>query len=185
MYKIESLDHYGRGITKINNKITFVKNALPGETVNLRIKQEKKKYIETSVTKYIETSNNRTEAKCPYYESCGGCNIMHMSYNNQLKFKYEKVKNITRKYLNKDIKINDIVKSNNIFNYRNKVTFQVKDNIGFYKNNSYELINIGNCLISNKLINNSIKYLNKLNLKDIKKIICITGNNKLMIILET
>ena len=43
MYKIESLDHYGRGITHINNKITFVKNALPNEIVELNVDKEKSK----------------------------------------------------------------------------------------------------------------------------------------------
>lgn len=184
MYKIESLDHFGRGITKIDNKITFVENALPNEIIELKILNNKKSYIEACVSKYIEKSKDRKETNCPYYNTCGGCNIMHMSYDKQLEFKYNKVIDIFEKYLNNHIKINDIVKSKNIFNYRNKVTFQVKQNIGFYKTNSYELVRIDNCLLSDKLINDSIKYLNKLDLKNIKKITCRVANNELMIIIE-
>ena len=62
--------------------------------VNLKIKCEKKKYVEASVINYIQSSKERVETKCHYYDLCGGCNIMHMSYNEQLKFKYEKIKNI-------------------------------------------------------------------------------------------
>ena len=185
MYKIESLDHYGRGITKVNNKITFVNNALPGEIVNLKINKEKKKYIEAEIIEIVENSKDRISVNCPYYNLCGGCNIMHLTYINQLKFKQNKIKNIVSKYLNNNIKINDIVKSDNILNYRNKVTFQVKEKIGFYKKNSYELIGVNSCLISNKLINNSIKYLKKLDLSSINKITCRTGLNELMIIIET
>ena len=185
MIKIENLDHYGRGITKINGKIAFIENALPNEIIEIKIDKEKKKYIEGSVLKYIKESNERRNVPCPYYDSCGGCNIMHLSYENQLKFKQDKIRNIIKKYLNQDIKINSIVNSDSEYNYRNKVTFQIKKTIGFYKNNTYDIISIDNCLICNKLINNSIKYLKKLNLKDINKIICRTSLNQLMIIVET
>lgn len=185
MIKIESLDHYGRGITRIDGKIAFIENALPGEIIEVKIDNEKKKHIEGSVLNYIEKSNKRIDVECPYYNSCGGCNIMHLTYSDQLKFKQEKIENIAKKYLNNNVKINDIVNCDNKLNYRNKVTFQVKESIGFYKNNTYDIINIENCLISDKLINNSISYLKKLNLKEINKITCRTGSNELMIIIET
>jgi len=185
MIKIESLDHYGRGITRIEGKIAFIENALPNEIVEIKVNKEKKKYIEGNVLSYIEKSKERVNVNCPYYNYCGGCNIMHLSYPNQLKFKQEKIENIINKYLNKNIKINDIVGCDINTAYRNKVTFQVKESIGFYKNNTYDIINIDNCLISNKLINKCISYLKKLNLKDINKITCRTGSNQLMVILET
>lgn len=185
MFKIDSLDHYGRGITKIDNKIAFIENALPEEIIEVKIDKEKKKYIEGSVLKYIEKSIKRVNVDCPYYESCGGCNIMHLSYQDQLKFKQEKIENIINKHLKENIKINNIISSDTNTNYRNKVTFQVEENIGFYKNNTYKIINIDNCLISNNIINKSISYLKKLNLKDINKITCRIASNELMIIIDT
>lgn len=184
MIKIDSLDHYGKGITKIDGKIAFIENALPTEIVEVKINKNKKNYIEGSVKKYITKAKNRVNVGCPYYDFCGGCNIMHLPYNEQLKFKQEKIQNIISKYLNDNIKINNIISSDLNFNYRNKVTFQVKEKVGFYKNNTYDIINVENCLISNKLINNSIKYLKQLELKNIKKITCRTGSNQLMIIIE-
>ena len=185
MLKIDKLDHYGRGITKLANKTVFVENALPNEIVEIKVNKEKKNFIEASVSKYINKSNKRIESQCPYYNHCGGCNIMHLSYENQLNFKQQKINNIITKYLNTDTKINDIIKSDISEYYRNKVTFQVKKNIGFYNNETYDIINVNKCIISNKLINNSIQYLRKLNLKDISKITCRTGSNELMIIIET
>lgn len=185
MLKIEKLDHYGRGITKLDNKTVFVKDALPDEIVEINIIKEKKNYAEANVLKYIQKSNNRIEPKCPYYNSCGGCNIMHIPYEDQLKFKQNKIENIIKKYLNNEVKINDIVSSDRIDFYRNKTTFQVQEKIGFYKENTYDIINIDSCTISDKLINNSIKFLKRLNLKEITKITCRTGLNELMIIIET
>lgn len=184
MYKIESLDHYGRGITKIENKITFVKNALPGEIVEISITSNKNKYNEASVKKYIKKSNKRINVPCPYYNQCGGCNIMHLEYLNQLKFKQNKIENIVSKYLKEEIKINDIVKCDSPLGYRNKIELQVDKDLGFYDDNSHKIISIDNCLISNHAINESINYLKKLDLSKITKITCKTGNG-LMIVIET
>lgn len=185
MLKIEKLDHNGRGITKLDNKTVFVKNALPNEIVEIKIKKEKKKYIEADVIKYISTSKDRINPKCPYYDHCGGCNIMHLSYENQLKFKQDKIENIINRFLNIKTKLNNIVGSDTNEFYRNKTTFQIKEKLGFYNNDSYDIVSVDNCIISNSLINNCIKYLKELNLSDITKITCRTASNELMIIIET
>ena len=185
MIEINSLDHNGRGIGKLDEKIVFVNNALPNEIVEIKILKNNKNFLEADVDRYIKKSNIRVNSPCPYYEMCGGCDIMHLSYEDQLRFKQDKIKNIVDRYLKLDIKINEIVKCDNHLNYRNKVTFQVNHDIGFFKKNTYDIVNIDKCLISNTKINNSIKYLKQLNLKDIKNIICRVGLDKLMIIIDT
>lgn len=185
MLEITKIDHDGRGIGYINNKIVFVENTLPGELVDIKIIKEKKNYIEAEVKNFIKKSNIRTKSPCPFFPECGGCNLFNISYDNQLIFKQNKIENIVNKYLNQKIKINKIVKCDNELYYRNKTTFQIKETIGFYKNKSYNIIPVNKCLISNKLINNSINYLKRLELKYIKKIICRASNNQLMIIIET
>ena len=185
MIKIESLDHSGRGIGKLNNKIVFVNNALPGEIVEIKITNEKKNYIEANVTNYIEKSKDRIDSKCPYYEKCGGCDLLHMPYQLQLEFKQNKIINIVNKYLDNNVKINNIVKSDKEFNYRNKVTFHVNNNIGFFKDKTNEIVKIDNCLLVDTKINDCIKYLNKLDLKNISDITCRIGSNKLMIIINS
>lgn len=185
MIKITSLDHNGKGIGKLNNKIVFVENALPGEIVEINITKEKKNYIEATIKRIIKKADNRIEPICPYFFKCGGCDLLHINYEDSLTFKQEKIENIIKRYLNKNIKINKIVKCNNNFYYRNKTTFQIKEHLGFYKNKTYDIIPIENCLISNKLINDSIKYLKELDLSKINKITCRSSNNELMIIIET
>ena len=185
MLKIDSLDHNGRGIARLSNKIVFVENALEGEIVEINILNDKKNYIEANVSRYIQKSDERIDGLCPYYELCGGCDILHMSYSKQLEFKQNKIRNIVDKYLDKSIKINKIVKSNNQFEYRNKVTFQVKNELGFYKNKTNDIIKIDKCLLANKKINDCIEYLNKLNLNKIDKITCRSTSDELMIIIDT
>lgn len=185
MIEITSLDHNGRGIGRLNNKIVFVENALPTEIVEINITNEKKKFLEANVKSFIKKSNKRIESKCPFFLKCGGCDLLHLNYEDSLQFKQNKIDNIVSKYLKDTIKINKIVKCDNNFNYRNKTTFHVKEIIGFYKNKTYDIIPIENCLISSKLINESIEYLKKLDLKLISKITCRSSENELMIIIET
>lgn len=185
MIKIESLDHNGRGIGKLNNKIVFVSNALPGEIVEIKSIKEKKNYIEAEIINYIKKSDKRIDSKCPYYNECGGCDLLHLSYTDQLEFKKNKVINIINKYLNSNIKVNDIIKSDNVLNYRNKVTFHVNNNIGFFKDKTNDIISISECLLINNKINDSIKYIKKLDLKNINEIVCRIGSNKLMIIIDS
>lgn len=159
---IEKLDHQGRGIGRLNDKIIFVNNALPGEEVNVEITLEKKKFYEGKVIDIIKESNERIDSICPYFYECGGCDLLHLSYENQLKFKQNKVKEILTKYSkieNIETKIKDIIPSNNIFNYRNKVTFQVEENIGFYKKKSYDLIPISKCLLITETMNELLNII--------------------------
>ena len=109
---------------------------------------------------------------------------MHTDYLNQLKFKEEKINNIIKKYLKKNVKINNIVYSK-CENYRNKVKFQIGKKVGFFKNNSYDIVTVNNCKIINNRINNCIKFLNQLDLKKIKSITCRVAQDKLMIIIDS
>ena len=173
--KIIDEDNIGNGICKINNFVVFVKNGLLDEELEIKITNLKKNYAIGEIIKYIKTSNNRIEVKCKYYDSCGGCNFLHTSYENErnIKIKYlEKLFNRKIEYLNTRI----------INNYRNKVTLHVLNGkLGYYNDNSHELCVIDDCLLLDPKINLKINELNKMNLKDISEIMIRCINNKIMI----
>ena len=130
--KIEKLDNQGRGICYVNNKITFVENALPEEQVIIRFTKESKKFNEAEVLEYIMTSKDRVESPCPYFKECGGCELLNLSYENTCKYKKEKLENILSKYANIKTKV-EIVKCSNHLNYRNKITLKVENGkYGYY-----------------------------------------------------
>ena len=85
--KISKQDHFGRGLTFIDNKICFVDKALPNEIVDIDIVSEKKNYLEGKINKIIVESNKRIKPICPYYDKCGGCSLLHQEYSEQLEFK--------------------------------------------------------------------------------------------------
>lgn len=185
--KVETsnLDHYGRGIARIDGKTVFVNNALPGETVNIEITNTKKNYSEAKVLEYLKESSSRVKPKCPYYEVCGGCDLMHMDYSNQVSFKENKVKEVITKFtdLKPDI-IKSIIKSKTKFNYRNKITLHVKNGkVGFYQKDSNDIVEIKKCVVAKDEINEIISVINKeLDLEGINEIIIRSNTNTMLII---
>ncbi|MDD2181494.1 MAG: 23S rRNA (uracil(1939)-C(5))-methyltransferase RlmD [Bacilli bacterium] len=186
---IVAFDHQGRGIGKIFDKTIFIPNALVGETVKFKLTTIKKKYLEGELVTILKSSNNRIKPICPYFSECGGCDLMHISYDNQLKYKENKVKEIFTKFttINPSL-IRNIVSCNDIYNYRNKVTLQVNNEVGFYKKKTNEIVKISKCSISNDGINKIIKELNKLKSFDnIKQIVIKSSkfNNEIMVVIYT
>lgn len=179
-YKIERLDHQGRGITYINGKIAFVKDTLPGEEIELKIIKENSKLIEAEPTSFLKESQLRVKELCPYYKECGGCNLLHMSYEEQIKYKQSKIVDVMKKYadINSEV-IKQIVPCDRQFHYRNKVTLKVKEKLGYFKEKTYELIPIKKCLLVNDKINEIIKILNGYtDLSSIKEVVIKSFTDK-------
>ena len=118
---IDRLDDFGRGIAYIDDKVCFVENALVGEKVDIKVISEHSKFLEAKVVKYIKKSKDRVEVKCPYYDICGGCNLSHLKYKEENKFKLEKVKNIFKKFSNIDIDINKYTGISDVLIYNGKL----------------------------------------------------------------
>lgn len=182
--KIEKLDHFGRGITNINNKICFVENALPNEIVNIKITKETKKYFLAKTIDFIESSPHRIIESCPFYNECGGCNLEHLTYFKENEFKRRKVQELLVKFA----KINPTLVKETIFsdeyNYRNKVTFHGNGNIfGYYKENSNDLLKIDKCLLLDKRINEIVKLLQTESNK-ITELLIRTNNDSSKIMLK-
>lgn len=182
-YKIEKLDNFGRGISHINNKIVFISNALEDEVVDATTTYSNKKFDEAKVNEIIEVSRMRIKPICPYFDICGGCNLLHMNYDDQLKFKYNKVKDIIFKYLKENIKVNDVIYSNQ-FNYRNKASFEVKEKLCYKMRKSTNLVDINYCYLLDNNINDIVHVLNNLNLKNINNITIRTGEEDIMVIIS-
>ena len=178
---IQKMDNQARGITYYNGKIVFVNNALPKEDVEIQIILDKKRYSVASVTKYNTLAPNRISPKCKYYDICGGCQLEHISYQDELEYKKNYLNDIFREL---NIKIDKIVNCND-YGYRNKITLKVNNNkIGYNKLNSGEIISINKCLIANKLINEKIKYLGYIDKNTVTDVIIKSFNNKVMLVLN-
>ena len=181
-YKVECfrLDDMGRGITRIDDKITFVNNFLPGEIAVVKIVSSKKKYNEAEVLAFIKSSEDRVKPKCPYLKC--GCHLKHMSYDNQLSYKKKKVADILYKFGGITPIIEDVLYDTDK-HYRNKVTLKVQNKVGYYGNRSNKFIGINECELVSDKINELISILNNQDLSDVSSI-TIKDFDSLMLIVN-
>ncbi len=180
---IEKLDNEGNGLSHINDKIIFISKCLEGELVDIDIIKETKKYYIGKLNKIIIPSKKRIDSPCKYFDKCNGCNLLNLSYEDTLIYKENKIKEIFKKYLNYNLNVS-IIKSDNHYNYRNKVLLHIKNkSIGFV--NDSNIINIDECKIINATLNDTIKFIKSLNIINGKVLLRVNYLNEILISIET
>lgn len=90
---IEDLGNDGEGIGHIDGMAVFVKDAIPGDVIRVRIIKVKKQYAFGRLMEVLSPSADRVEPRCQKARQCGGCTLQHMSYEAQLVHKWNKVRN--------------------------------------------------------------------------------------------
>lgn len=182
----------GEGVGKRDGKVILVENALKNEIINCIITKDYDNYATAQIEALLTESSNRETPPCPYFGKCGGCNLQHMAYNEQLNFKTELVKKTLKKIANIDCKVSNTISSDYLFEYRNKVSFDVKNGIcGFFKKESKDLIEINKCLLLNdnfnKILNIFQNFLKKhqKNAKFVKNLVIREINSQILICVVT
>lgn len=158
---ITDINDQGQGIAKYQGMIIFIPHVLVGDQVIAEIINVKKNIAVAKVLQMVQENITKQIPLCPYYAECGGCQISHMTYDEQLLFKQNKVQRVMKKFANLDINV-VIQPSNDSFNYRNKVTLKVINNqLGYYQTKTHKLVAINKCLLLDNKINDLIKGLNQ------------------------
>jgi 23S rRNA (uracil1939-C5)-methyltransferase len=145
--------HDGKGVFKHDGLPVFVPNILVGEEADILITNHRGKFAEGRVEKRFNDSPNRVVPPCPFYEACGGCQIQHLSYDEQLKMKKSRVAEVLRRVGGYNGKIQDIIASDVPFEYRNKVQFPFGKNdrgeliTGLYRAGTHQIIDVDHCMI--------------------------------------
>jgi len=168
---IEKLVYGGYGLSySSEGEVIFVRNAYPGELVNVEIVEKKRGYSFAVVKKYVVKSEDRVIPECPYFGSCGGCQWMDLRYNSQLKAKKQIIEEQMERIAKMRLPVEDTIPSENIFRYRNKVEFElVKKNsdpnvvrFGYHSTEDEKFIYVDDCKIAPKLFSHLKSMVEKL-----------------------
>lgn len=156
--KITDMGVDGEGIGKYDGMTFFAKDALIGDEILARALKLKKNYGYARVEEILTPSPYRVEPRCPIHRQCGGCQIQALSYEKQLEFKGEKVRNnllriggFSEEEL--DQVMEPTVGMDEPYRYRNKAQFPVgKDKegnliTGFYASRTHSIIPVTDCLL--------------------------------------
>ncbi len=157
--RIEKLVYGGAGVGDIEGKKTFVPFAAPGDLCEIEINADCGNYFEGRLVDLIEESADRVVPRCPVFGKCGGCQWQHISYDAQLKWKRE----ILKESLCRIAKISspnllETMPSPMQWNYRNRMQLHVdsKGRVGFYRAKSKEVIEFEECLIADARLNEKL-----------------------------
>ena len=150
----------GKEADKRKGFTVFVKDTVVGDVASIRIIKQKRNYAYGRLEALLHPSPYRVPAPCQKARSCGGCTLMHISYEKQLEYKQTFVKNCLERIGGiKDAErwMEPILGMDQPFHYRNKMQFPVgldkegKVQIGFYAKRTHSIIDLEQCAIGHPI----------------------------------
>lgn len=147
---IESLGINGEGVGRHQGYTVFVDGALPGEIVRVQLYERRKAFGRGRILKQLKSSPHRTTPPCPLFSKCGGCQLMHLEYTQQLEAKrqrvfdaFERIGKLT------GVKVLPCEPSPSPLGYRNKIQLPVDANLkmGLYAKSTHDIVEVDHCLI--------------------------------------
>ena len=182
--KILDMTHEGTGIAKIDGFPVFVSNTLTSELLDIHIIKANNKYAVAKPLKFYQKSKKRTEPFCDVFNRCGGCDLQHIKYEEQLIIKKQIVeRNLQRIGGFDNLLVDKIIGMEKPYNYRNKVQYPVNGGkIGFYAKKSHTIIEHDKCLVQDTRVTEIIEYFKNQEISYIKHLVFRIGDDKIMLI---
>ena len=126
---IVDLNSKGEGISRTDDGyVIFTEKALPGDKVRVKLKRKKSSYATADLIELVNESEHRITPECSYFGVCGGCKLQNYSYDKQLEYKTNVVRNAFERIGKfSDVLVPTALQSDDIFFYRNKMEFSFSD----------------------------------------------------------
>lgn len=144
----------GFSLARGNGSILLIRNAIPGETVEAKIDDQKNDHAFASVVRVLAASPDRLEPQCSVFGICGGCQLQYISYPRQVTMKEEILQDCLCRIAKKQVDLSDPFVGSDPWNYRQRGQFKIgKGYFGFYKEKSREVVDFESCPIMHKDVN--------------------------------
>ena len=161
--EITDLNNLGNGVGRIDGRVVFVRGAVVGDIVKVKIIKVNKSFLVARLEEIISPSSFREEGFCTAPLSCGGCVYRHITYAHELELKYNYVKNAFLK-AGVDAKILPVISAGRESGYRNKGMFPLtkikgKVKAGFYAAKTHNVIPIEKCSIQNPVFSEIVELV--------------------------
>jgi 23S rRNA (uracil1939-C5)-methyltransferase len=166
---IDKLVYGGEGLAHLPadehgpGKAIFAPFALEGEDVEASLIEDKRGFARARIDRVLRASSYRVAPPCPYFQSCGGCNYQHASYEHQLAIKAAILKESLRRIAKIELDSELLIHPSPPWNYRNRARLRVQSEpefaLGYYQFNSHQLLPVEQCPISSPLINRAMADL--------------------------
>lgn len=164
----EDITHDGAGVAKVEGYPLFIPNGLPGEKAKIKVIKTGKGYGIGRLIEIYEKSPYRVDIPSEEKHKYGGCQLEHISYEGQLKYKENQVRQVlTRIGKLEDVVVHPILGMEEPFHYRNKAQVPVgeKDGkliAGFFKPRSHEIVDTNESLIQLPEVNEAVQVVKEI-----------------------
>lgn len=151
--KVMALASNGQGIIRKEGLVTFIPFVAQGDLVQYEIVKQKKNFAIGSLLEVLEPGQERVSPRCPYYGTCGGCQLQHISYASQLQHKRTWVEDALRKIGHfPEIKVPPVRPAHSQWEYRRRISLVLKkQTVGFLPGyigiDHHSLVPVGSCVI--------------------------------------
>jgi len=159
--KITGYTSDGEGVARIDGQVVFIKHAIEGEVCEVRILRTTKTVAWAKIETILTPSPHRITPACPVYGPCGGCDFLHMTYEEELRHKQQRVVDALERVGGLSVNVAPILATHQTDNYRNKAIFAVSDGpvTGFFRRRSHQVVPVTSCLIQTESANRAASAL--------------------------
>ncbi len=149
---IDSYGMDGEGVAHADDNVIFVPFAMKGEKVRAKVTYVKRNLVFCELKEVVKPSPLRVYPDCNRFPRCGGCDVLHIDYAEQLRIKKDNIATLFRKNVGYEPQIDDVVPSPKQLSYRNKIqlpfgTVNGKTAVGFFRENSHKIVSITKCFL--------------------------------------
>ena len=123
--RIKKIVYGGLGLCHHEGRTLFIPYTAPGDLVEFRVEKEKKGCVFASPLEIVERSPRRIEPECPVFGECGGCHLLHLSYEDEIEIKKESLLESLERIGSVKTTLEHSVPSPERFGYRNHTQFKV------------------------------------------------------------
>jgi len=147
---IESLAHGPHGIARVDGKVHFVRQAVPGDEVEIEVEEDHRAYAYARVSRLLVAGPARRAAPCIYLPRCGGCPWQHIAYDTQAAAKETTVRDLLARVGGLDAGVvQPILRAASEYGYRRRLSLRVENGeVGFLVAASHDVIPIERCLLA-------------------------------------
>lgn len=155
--RITGLTHEGAGVGRVEERVVFIPEAILGDLVRMRLVHIKGRLAYGEVVEILERSPDRREPSCPHALTCGGCQLQHMEYGAQLRWKRQLVQDAMERIGKLNVEVLPALGMKEPYHYRNKAQLPLGTQagelvMGFYQKGSHDIVDLETCEIQHPLI---------------------------------
>lgn len=142
----------GMGVARWEGRVVFIPGTILGERWEVQLLKVKTNVAWGRAVRLLAPSPERVELDCPLAGRCGGCQYRHMTYEEELRAKRQRVQDALTRVGGVSLELPQVLGAETPLRYRNKVQFPVAQEkrglaVGYYRARSHDVLDVDDCLL--------------------------------------